>query len=190
MSKNQQDRAQWKYYVYELTDPRSGAVFYVGKGCGDRIDEHEKETARGVCSKKCNKIRRIVNAGLKIGKCKIAYFKDEADAFAYEDERIRFYGKDRLTNVAPLLGNEDSATENAFLSEAAMRLMAIGFLAQGGIKPRMVGKGFVFADAVYHAFMRKFGEMTDKVVASIGFDALRDGVRKYGVELVHGGKIA
>lgn len=29
-----------KYYVYRLVDPRTYLTFYVGKGCGDRINQH------------------------------------------------------------------------------------------------------------------------------------------------------
>ena len=31
------------YYVYELVDPASGEVFYVGRGVGERAYAHEKE---------------------------------------------------------------------------------------------------------------------------------------------------
>ena len=58
----------WKYYVYELSDSMDGKVFYVGKGTGNRIGDHEKEAKRGVSSKKCNKIRSILNAGRVINK--------------------------------------------------------------------------------------------------------------------------
>ena len=31
-----------KYYVYRLVDPRTLQTFYVGKGCGDRANQHVK----------------------------------------------------------------------------------------------------------------------------------------------------
>ena len=34
------------YYVYELTDPRDGSVFYVGKGKGERVYSHVREFKR------------------------------------------------------------------------------------------------------------------------------------------------
>lgn len=31
-----------QYYVYVLVDPRDGAIFYVGKGLGDRMFNHNR----------------------------------------------------------------------------------------------------------------------------------------------------
>jgi hypothetical protein len=49
-------------YTYSLIDPRDKSVFYIGKGKGARIDAHEKEAIKGVCSNKCNKIREILDS--------------------------------------------------------------------------------------------------------------------------------
>ena len=89
------------YYVYELSDPRDGSVFYVGKGKGNRIDAHEREARTGRVSRKCAHIREIECAGLKIGKAVIATFASEQDAFDFEAETICRYGLERLTNIAP-----------------------------------------------------------------------------------------
>ena len=40
-----------KYYVYELIDPRNGDPFYIGKGKGFSVDQHEKEALSGRMSK-------------------------------------------------------------------------------------------------------------------------------------------
>lgn len=174
----------WNYYVYELVDPRNGEVFYVGKGCGNRIDAHEREAEKGVSSKKCNKIRKIWASNLAVNKRKVAYFFDESDAYAFEDARIREYGKSNLCNVAPLIGGEEKQTLNPFLSKHFMRLMAIGYRSLAGYPPDCTGRPF--AAAMHKEFMRRFGEFQKKAVDSIGLDALKDGLIPFGVTFANG----
>jgi hypothetical protein len=92
-------RALTIWYVYELIDPRSGEVFYVGKGKGNRIDEHEKEAKTGYQSYKCNKIRSIWEDGHEVIKQKVAEFWDEDAAYEHESDRISEIGFERLTNL-------------------------------------------------------------------------------------------
>ena len=88
-----------KWYVYKLMDPRNGETFYIGKGTGKRIEHHEAEAARGVCSHKCNKINVIRNSGLAVIKQKIALFWCEQSAYDLETDLIDSIGLDNLTNV-------------------------------------------------------------------------------------------
>lgn len=95
-----------KYYVYTLSYPedypdidRAGMTFYVGKGTGNRIDQHEIEARTGKASYKCNVIRKIWANGYQIVKQKIAFFHDEQEAFAFEQQMIAFLGKRSLTNI-------------------------------------------------------------------------------------------
>ena len=173
----------FKYYVYELIDPRDGKPFYVGKGCGNRIDQHEKEADRGVSSKKCNKIRKIRGAGLNIVKQQIAYFAEEQDAFDFEAERIALYGKKKLCNVAP--HPDDQRGESTFLSADFMRLMAIGFKSRSGIVNDYSTRPW--SAALHGEFMNRFDQFIDIALKEIGFECLRDGVRRFGVELKNGG---
>jgi hypothetical protein len=54
------------YYVYTLAYP-DGAVFYVGKGAGDRINTHERDARAGNClCRKCIIIRKIWKSGKKV----------------------------------------------------------------------------------------------------------------------------
>ncbi len=45
------------YYVYLLTDPRNGQIFYVGKGNGNRVFAHVNEAIHN--PKKTDKLERI-----------------------------------------------------------------------------------------------------------------------------------
>lgn len=89
------------FYVYTLADPRDGTVFYVGKGCRGRLDQHEKEARCGVHSRKCERIRQIEVAGQSIVKVRIAQFEDEQEAYDFETEEIARIGLANLTNVMP-----------------------------------------------------------------------------------------
>jgi len=87
------------WYVYELTDPRNGQVFYVGKGKDNRINEHEVEAKTDHPSYKCNKIRSIWAAGHEVVKQKVAMFWDEEAAYQHEEDRIAEIGLNNLTNI-------------------------------------------------------------------------------------------
>lgn len=89
------------FYVYTLTDPRDGLVFYVGKGKKNRIDHHEAEARRGVYSRKCDQIRAIWESGAQVTKAKVFRTTDEMAAFAHEIALIQSIGLQNLTNVLP-----------------------------------------------------------------------------------------
>lgn len=92
-----------RWYVYTLTDPRDGSVFYVGKGTGYRIHQHERDAVRkgGVCSKKINKIKAIWADDCKVQKAFNAFFWDEQAAYDHETDLIEEIGLANLTNVLP-----------------------------------------------------------------------------------------
>lgn len=92
-----QSNALW--YVYELIDPRTNTVFYVGKGKGNRIHAHERDAQKGLCSKKTNKINSIWADGYQVNKHKVAEFWDEAAAYDHETDVIEAYGLENLTNI-------------------------------------------------------------------------------------------
>lgn len=96
-------KAEARWYVYALTDPRDGAVFYIGKGTGKRIHQHERDAAneRTVCSKKINRIRCLQALNLETGKEFCAFFWDEQAAYDHETDLIEEVGLENLTNVLP-----------------------------------------------------------------------------------------
>ena len=54
-------------YVYLLKDPRSGEVFYVGKGKGNRVFAHAAAAVSNLDeTEKISRIRQIREAGLEV----------------------------------------------------------------------------------------------------------------------------
>lgn len=97
-----------KFYVYVLARPdkpspegwpHQDCPFYVGKGTGRRIREHENEARRGHLCFKCQVIRKVWNSGGQIDKYIMLETDDEQEAFAYEVKLIALYGKENLTNL-------------------------------------------------------------------------------------------
>jgi hypothetical protein len=83
-------RSSWKYYVYLLRDPK-GHVFYVGKGSGRRLLQHEREifnTHYRVHTnwKKLNRIAQIIASAKSIDYQIDSWHKEEDSAFRREDE--------------------------------------------------------------------------------------------------------
>lgn len=73
-------------YVYALVDPRDSSVFYVGKGTGRRMYQHEREVMRGKVSNaaKASRIAEILAAGLRVACKVLAVFGNDAAAFKAE----------------------------------------------------------------------------------------------------------
>ena len=88
-----------QYYVYELIDPRTNLPFYIGKGKGKRIDQHEKEARKGIKHPKCDVINDIKNSGLQVSKRIVKWFDNEPDAYNFEEKHINDVGLDNLTNL-------------------------------------------------------------------------------------------
>jgi hypothetical protein len=90
-----------KYYVYELIDPRTDNVFYVGKGCGARCHQHVKDCKKNRTSANASKdeiINSILSEGLEIIVRKVFFTDDESLAYQNEERVIREYGLVNLTN--------------------------------------------------------------------------------------------
>lgn len=93
-----QSKISAKWYVYELVDPRNNEVFYVGKGCGDRMYQHGNSSDK-TNPKKLNKINSI---GFdNVVRTKVALFWDEQSAYTCEAQRICDLIKHQnLTNIS------------------------------------------------------------------------------------------
>ncbi len=103
------------YYVYVLLNPlENNEPFYVGKGTGNRLLQHnlEAERLRREADQKClaeeitmsaklEKINSIKDANLEPIGIIIGRYETEEEAFAVEATLIHFmFGYDNLTNVA------------------------------------------------------------------------------------------
>lgn len=88
-------------YVYELVDPRDGAVFYVGKGTGKRAWQHQREayTGQGSNKAKRDRILDVNTAGLEIVVRIVKEGMTDLDAFDLERSMIA-EKRAVLTNVA------------------------------------------------------------------------------------------
>jgi hypothetical protein len=91
----------FRFYVYELVDPRDQSVFYVGKGKDRRMFQHASEARGGKRGLKCDRIRQIYASGHVLVEREVARFLDEDDAYNFEADLIADYGLENLTNVIP-----------------------------------------------------------------------------------------
>lgn len=77
-----------RYYVYWLRDPRDSAIFYVGKGEGNRVFQHIKCLEAGAKpggeTEKEQRIRAIAQAGLAVEHVIVRHDMDEKDALLLE----------------------------------------------------------------------------------------------------------
>ena len=92
------------YYVYGLIDPRTNQIFYIGKGTGNRVFEHEKESLNSPNSDKMKlkTIFEINSLGLDVKKIIINSNLTETEAFAAEAALINafnYVSDAGLTNI-------------------------------------------------------------------------------------------
>ncbi len=95
-----------KYYVYALVDPIDKRIFYVGKGCGNRVFQHAADAVKDTDgSLKLDTIRRIHNSGNHVEYYIIRHGLTEESAFLVESAIIDlltypvFNKKNLLTNL-------------------------------------------------------------------------------------------
>jgi hypothetical protein len=85
------------YYVYILEDDR-GKPFYVGKGVGNRINQHfTKLMDSGAI--KGEKVKTILKLGSKVKKIILRHGITSEEAFILENAIIDFIGIENLTNI-------------------------------------------------------------------------------------------
>lgn len=168
------------YYVYELVDPRTDEVFYVGKGKGYRIDYHEQEARRGKQSRKCDRIREIHASGRCVRKRKVAFYEDEADAYLAEWELIQAH--DNLTND---VRHCQSARKRAAEISDAVWVKAAAELAnrtKGGAVSVSVGRH----DLKLGDTLKFYVDKASEAVSRRGIDWANKIAAKYSVRFAYG----
>lgn len=98
------------FYAYFLIDPRTDAIFYVGKGKGNRMSSHAKEAVSGNCRNgaKGSRILAILRNGLKPVEIVFAAGLSEACAYAVERSLIDQM-RHGLTNMAGGIVSRDES---------------------------------------------------------------------------------
>ena len=94
---------QERFYVYTLTDPRDGQVFYVGKGCGNRRFQHERDCRNGRVTNAAKhlRIQSVLNSGGAVVPTVVHSRLTEPEAISAERRLIREIGFANLTNILP-----------------------------------------------------------------------------------------
>ena len=94
------------YYVYALVDPRDNRIFYIGKGKGNRVFQHAKDSLNeDYQSLKLDIIRSILSEGKEVGLYILRHNLDEETAYIVESVLIdmltynKFNKMNILTNI-------------------------------------------------------------------------------------------
>lgn len=99
-----------QFITYELWNPITNTIFYVGKGNDhrDRLSEHLRDYHKGrIYNPQKNAIlHEIIKAGLIPVQKIVLKTNDELEAFSYETTLIRQYGRLNL-NTGPLVNLTD-----------------------------------------------------------------------------------
>ena len=85
------------YYVYILEDDK-GRAFYVGKGVGNRINQHFTKLMDSG-ARKSEKVKTIKKLGSKVKKVVLRHGITSDEAFILENAMIDYIGIDNLTNI-------------------------------------------------------------------------------------------
>lgn len=96
-------------YVYILVDPRSGKIFYIGKGNGNRVFQHALEAVGSDSeTEKLSTIREILDKGLQVQYYILRHGMEDSTAFEVEcavidllsDARLKHSNYTDLKNVS------------------------------------------------------------------------------------------
>jgi uncharacterized protein len=96
------------FYVYCLIDPRDDQIFYIGKGCGNRIFAHIDDALETFSlNDRLDKIREIHTAGQQVRHLVHRHGLTEKEAFEVESALIDFLTVNKLTNQVHGYNSDD-----------------------------------------------------------------------------------
>lgn len=159
-SNSMQKPQSWYVYTYLLPDD---TVFYVGKGTGNRINDHENEASRDCPCKKCTTIREVWASGNIVKKRIVFETLNESEALAKESELIQEYAGEHLSNVRtnPVPADKpDNALEHRYSPEDDLLLFRFFPQAAELIQHLPMGMTVTFN----YAFNKKTGLVSDAPV--------------------------
>ena len=107
-----------RFYVYQLSKP-DGMPFYIGKGIGRRVFNHETEAVGPGKSHKLNTIRLMKSLGYSIDYLVVEFFDCEATCHEREIYEIRRVGRHDLGS-GPLTNLTDGGEGTTGLSEETL----------------------------------------------------------------------
>jgi len=112
------------FYVYQLIDPRNNTIFYVGKGKGDRMYQHEEIAKKGESEnrKLRYKIIKILSEKENILYRKVFETNDEEKALLKEKEIIKELGLENLCNITEGGTGGDTYKNNPRLNEILLQI--------------------------------------------------------------------
>ena len=88
------------FYVYFLQDPRTEEIFYVGKGNGNRVFDHQEGAIETESeTEKLEKIRSIIDSGKTVKHYILRHGLSEEVSFEIEASLIDFIGMKNLSNL-------------------------------------------------------------------------------------------
>jgi uncharacterized protein len=101
------------YYVYLLVDPKNEKIFYVGKGKGNRINQHLfGEYHENSSREKDLIIKKIQKSGKQVKQIILRHGLTESESLEVESSIIDLLGKENLTNIVKGHNSEDHGKMN------------------------------------------------------------------------------
>jgi len=142
------------FYTYTLTNSLTGNVFYVGKGRGYRMHEHEWEAKRGGQSPKCDIIRQILAKGGSVIATKVNENLSSEDAYLLESRLIKSYGIENLTNRT-LKGNQNArGKKKPFKKQLVQVGVSVSGMLRDQIEACMEADGIAYSKETCYQYVK------------------------------------